>query len=79
MKHKKKIDVKQGITVRFSLEDIQRIHDVSNNQNISVSKYIRECVLLALDGDLDVVRYKYILDTIKSLQALNNEEKERVD
>lgn len=79
MKHKKKIAVKQGITIRFSLEDIQRIQDASKKQDISVSKYIRECVLLALDGDLDVVRYKYILDTIKSLQALNNEEKERVD
>lgn len=79
MKHKKKIDIKQGITVRFSLEDIQRIQDASKKQDISVSKYIRECVLLALDGDLDVSKYKYILDTIKSLQALNNEEKERVD
>lgn len=75
MKHKKKIDVKQGITVRFSLEDIQRIQNASKKQDISVSKYIRECVLLALDGDLDVVRYKNILDTIKSLQGLNNKEK----
>ena len=75
MKHKKKIDLKPGITVRFSSEDIHRIHDVSNKQNISVSKYIRECVLLALDGNLDVVKYKYILDAIKSLQGLNNEEK----
>ena len=75
MKHKKKIDVKKGITVRFSLEDIQRIQDASKKQDISISKYIRECVLLALDGDLDIVRYKHILDTIKSLQGLNNEEK----
>lgn len=75
MKHKKKIDIKQGITVRFSLEDIQRIQNASKKQDISVSKYIRECVLLALDGDLDVVRYKNILDTIKSLQGLNNKEK----
>lgn len=75
MKHKKKTAVKQGITIRFSLEDIQRIQDASKEQDISVSKYIRECVLLALDGNLNVVRYKHILDTIKSLQGLNNEEK----